>query len=196
MAEQTIKYLSQKELKNLFNEICNSTSKYKTRDLAIFRVAYCCGLRASEIGLINYGNYNKNTGELYCKRLKGSWNNTIRLDKETLRVLNKYIKGNIFTFDEDLLFKSQEGKPISRKTLDVLMKKYCTSANIKNTSLHHFHALKHSCGVHLAESGLDIKELNFWLGHKNINNTLIYFQFTTTQQKQLYKKLENNNKRV
>lgn len=194
--EQPIKFFNQKELKNLFNAILNSNSKYKTRDLAIFRVTYCCGLRASEVGLINYSNYNKSIGELYCKRLKGSWNNTIRLDKETIKVLNKFIKENKFLSDEDLLFKSQEGKPISRQTLDVLIKKYCTAANIKNTNLHHFHTLKHSCGVHLAESGLDIKDLNFWLGHKNINNTLIYFQFTSTQQEQLYKKLESNNKRV
>ena len=194
--EQPIKFFNQKELKSLFKAIEQSDIKYKTRDLAIFRVAYCCGLRSSEIGLIDYGNYNKSTGELYCKRLKGSWNNTIRLDKETIKVLNKYIRENTFTSDEYILFKSQEGKPISRKTLDVLMKKYCKLANIKNTSLHHFHALKHSCGVHLAESGLDVKELNFWLAHKNINNTLIYFQFTSSQQEQLYKKLENSNKRV
>lgn len=194
--EQPIKFFNQKELKQLFKAIEQSDSKHRKRDLAIFRVAYCCGLRASEIGLITLDNYNKSTGELYCKRLKGSWNNTIRLDKETIKVLNKYIRENTFNSDEDILFKSQEGKPISRKTLDVLMKKYSATANIKNTSLHHFHALKHSCGVHLAESGLDVKELNFWLAHKNINNTMIYFQFTTTQQQQLYKKLETNNKMV
>jgi site-specific recombinase XerD len=47
--------------------------------------------------------------------------------------------------------------------------------------------------VHLAESSLDVKELQYWLGHKNINNTIIYFQFTTTQQESMYQKLSHGN---
>jgi len=40
-------------------------------------------LRASEIGLIKLENHNASKGELYCKKLKGSCNNTIRLDNKT-----------------------------------------------------------------------------------------------------------------
>ena len=53
-----------------------------------------------------------------------------------------------------------------------------------------FHSLKHTRGQFLADSGLDIKEVQYWLGHKNIRNTYIYFQFTRQQQEQMYEKLE------
>lgn len=189
-----IKFFTQKELKKLFRTIKRSkdNNKYWLRDLCIFRVAYRCGLRASEIGLIKRSDYNSQKGEIYCRRLKGSRNNTIRLDKETVRFLNRYIREYRIA-DFDILFKSQERKPISRQMLDRLMKKYCKEAKIQDKSKWHFHSLKHSIAVHLAESGLDIKEVQHYIGHKNVNNTLIYFQFTTAQQEEMYRKLESSN---
>ena len=188
--DQEIKYFTQQELKKLFRTIEKSDYRHKTRDLAMFRVAYRAGLRASELGLIQLQHYNKLTGELYCTRLKNSWNNTIRLDKDTQKALDKHIKTYGITSSTQLIFTSQEGTPISRKTLDYWMKKYCVDAKIDDKSKYHFHTLKHSCGVHLAESGLDIKEVNFWLAHKNIENTMVYFRFTTKQQDAMYAKLE------
>ncbi|WP_279233596.1 tyrosine-type recombinase/integrase [Clostridium estertheticum] len=70
------------------------------------------------------------------------------------------------------MFLSQEKKPISRKTLDVLMKKYCHLAKISDIEKYHFHTLKHTAAVHLAESEIDIKELQYYLGHKSVTNTL------------------------
>lgn len=194
--EETIKYFTQPELKKLFKVIEKSKGKYSLRDLLIFRLAYRCGLRATEIGLITLQNYNKNTKELYCKRLKGSFSNTIRLDQETNKLINKFIKECGPFCDTDILFKSQKGGPISRKTLDLSIKKYCLAAQLQDSTKWHFHTLKHSCAVHLAESGLDIKELQNWLGHKSVNNTMVYFSFTTMQQKAMYKKLELQSKMV
>lgn len=186
-----IKYFTEKEIKKLFRTIKNSDDDFALRNFCIFKVAFRCGLRASEIGLIKVSDYNKQKGELYCRRLKGSQNNTLRLDKETINSLNKYIRF-YNKKDDDFLFTSKFKKPISRKTLDVLVKKYCKEAKLNDNSKWHFHTLKHSCAVFLAEQGLDIKELQFWLGHKNVNNTQIYFQFTTSQQESMYKKLESS----
>ncbi|SHI06447.1 tyrosine-type recombinase/integrase [Sporanaerobacter acetigenes] len=192
----TIKYFTQNEMQKLFQAIKNSTSKHSLRDFAIIRVCYRCGLRASEIALIKLNNYNKEKGELYCQRLKGSKNNTIRLDSSTKKALDEYIKIYNISNSNEILFKSQENKPISRQTLDYIMKKYCKEANIQDKSKHHFHTIKHTTAVHLAESGLDIKELQWWLGHKSVSNTEIYFQFTTKQQEMMYKKLNEKNEMV
>lgn len=56
-AEAKIKYLTQLEITNLFNVIENSHGLHSIRDLAFFRIAYRCGLRASEIALIRLENY-------------------------------------------------------------------------------------------------------------------------------------------
>lgn len=191
--DTTIRYLTQGELRRLFNAVKISDDKHALRNLCIFRVAYRCGLRASEIGLLKLEYYNKSKGELFCKRLKNSWNNTIVLDKQTVKILNHYIKEYGVKEESELLFKSQEQNPISRKMLDYLMKRYCQMAKIKDESKWHFHCLKHSTAVHLAESELDIKEVQFWLGHKSVNSTLCYFQFTSSQQKTMLEKLEKHS---
>lgn len=194
--ETKIKYLTQKEALSLFNSIENSTGIHSTRDLAIFRLAYRCGLRASEIALLKLEDYNTNKGEVYCKRLKGSKNNTLRLDAKTKNALDKYIIEKNISSESQIIFTSQKNNPISRQTLDYLTKKYCALANIEDKSKHHFHAIKHTTAVHLAECDMDIKELQWWLGHKSVSNTEIYFQFTTKQQDKMYAKLEGKNEMV
>lgn len=182
-----IKYLTSNELNRLFKAIKNDKSKYTVRNYAMFRIAYYCALRASEVGLIEPEFFNLNSKEIYCKRLKGSLNNTLKiLDSETLRALKKYIREYN---PKGRLFLSQKGNPISRKTLDAIMKKYCKDANIEDKSKHHFHVLKHTRAVFLADAGLDIREIQYWLGHKQICNTQIYLQFTSKQHENLYRKL-------
>ena len=132
---------------------------------------------------------NNSKNEIYCRRLKGSLNNTIRIvDPDILRSVKRYLR----TINHDTMFISQKGLPISRKTLDKLMKKYCEMAKIKDKDKWHFHTLKHTRAVNLAESGLDLKEIQYWLGHKEISNTQIYFQFTSSQYETLYKKLKKD----
>ena len=191
-----IKYFTQQETKRLFDAINNFKSIHTVRDLAIFRVAYRCGLRASEIALIKLQDYNMIKGEIYCKRLKGSKNNTIRFDDKTKNAVDKYIDENNIIDDNEPIFKSQKNKPISRQTLDYLIKKYCKLANIADKRKYHFHTLKHTTAVHLAESDMDIKELQWWLGHKSVTNTEIYFQFTTRQQERMYLKLSDKSEMV
>lgn len=191
-----IKYLTQQEAIKLFNAIKYSQSSHAIRDLAIFRIAYRCGLRASEIALIKLEDYNALKGELYCRRLKGSSNNTIRLDSKTKSALDQYIKQYNITCNSEALFTSQKKRPISRQTLDYLMKKYCSIAGIADKRKYHFHAIKHTTAVHLAESDMDIKELQWWLGHKAVSNTEIYFQFTTKQQEKMYAKLAEKSEMV
>ena len=195
-AENKIKYLTQHEAKALFDAIESSNSSHSIRDLVIFRIAYRCGLRVSEISLLKVQDYNAEKGELYCKRLKGSNNNTLRLDSKTKSILDKYIRENSITSTSQILFTSQKNNPISRQTLDYLMKKYCSLAGIEDKSKYHFHAIKHTTAVHLAESDMDIKELQWWLGHKAVTNTEVYFQFTTKQQDRMYAKLAEKSEMV
>lgn len=188
MQEGSIKYFTIKELSKLFTAVSKSNEKYKIRDEAILKISYYCALRATEVGLININDINLQRNEIYCRRLKGSNNNTIRIiDNDVLRALKRYIR--ISEVNEGILFKSQKGNPISRKTLDSIFKKYCKMADIKDISKHHFHVLKHTRAVHLAELGLDLKDIQYWLGHKNISNTQIYFEYTSAQYELLYKKL-------
>lgn len=194
-----IKYLTNKEFDSLmlvFEEAKKLFSldrkkqkfKFFKRDRLIFLLAYECGLRASEISNLKKEDFHENSKELFCRRLKGSRNNTIRLTKNTSKLLSEYIACKNYS---NYIFLSRKSTPLSRQHLTRLCKNYFSLANIPREK-QHFHTLKHTAGVHLADCGLDIKEVQYILGHRNVENTMIYFDFTSKQQEVLYDKLGRN----
>lgn len=189
MGTEKIKYLTRTETEMLFNEIAHDNSRHSLRNRAIFMVMKYCALRASEVGLLLEEEYDKVKYSLHCHRLKNSRDNIIRIcEQDIVQALEEYlyIKNDIYP-SSNLLFPSQMGKPISRQSLDTLMKYYCRNTTI-SADKQHIHVLKHTRAVELADMGMDVKDIQWWLGHKNISNTLIYMQYTTTQQEMLYQK--------
>jgi len=187
-----IKYLREKEVNELCQVLREDDTRNGLRNRAIILLAKYCALRVSEVGMLKLDDYMEERGEIYCTREKNSYNNTIRIiDPEVKKVFDYYLiqRKKYYKSKTPYIFISQMGTPISRKTLDHIFKMYCAKTEIP-MDRRHFHCLKHTRAIELANSGLDIKEVQWWLGHKNINNTLIYMQFTTRQQDTLYSKLE------
>lgn len=51
------------------------------------------------------------------------------------------------------------------------------------------HVLKHTRAIDLSELDLDLDDVQFWLGHKNIANTMKYLAYTTTLKRKLFMQL-------
>jgi type 1 fimbriae regulatory protein FimB/type 1 fimbriae regulatory protein FimE len=67
------------------------------------------------------------------------------------------------------------------------MKQYCAAAGIR-TEAAHMHALKHSCGTHLAERGSEPEEIQDWLGHRDSSSTDVYMHFSPRRRKAAFEK--------
>ena len=169
---ETIKFLTEDELKRLMKAISKEGSK---RDKAIFLTAYRHGLRPSEVGLLQVSDIDFQKMRLQNHRLKGSYSGVNSIQPDEARILKSYLKSR--NSDSPYLFLSKRGLPISRQMLDVLMRKYGALAGIPDDK-QHFHVLKHSIATHLMDSGADIKFVQDWLGHANIQNTEIYAKLT------------------
>lgn len=156
---ETIKFLTLDETKRLFSRISDK------RDKALFLTAYRHGLRASEVGLLRVEDLDLKRLKIMLHRLKGSLSGEHPLQPDEARALKA--RGT----DSPVLFASARSLPISRQMLDVLMKRYGGEAGLPREKCH-FHVLKHSIATHLLDA--DLRFLQDWLGHANIQNTVIY----------------------
>jgi len=147
------------------------------RDLAIFRICYHRGLRAHEVGLIQLSDWKPRDGLLYIRRGKGSISRDHKLVDEESRALRTYIRLERGTSPGPLFPSRQGSKGISRYRLDDLIKHYCQLAGIRAEKAH-MHALKHSCGTHLAERDNPADMIQDWLGHREASSTAIYMHFS------------------
>ena len=166
---ETIKFLTEAETKKLIGEISSK------RDKAIFLLAYRHGLRASEIGLLQRNDFDDKQLRLNIHSLKGSLSGVHPLQADEVRILKSYLRTR--TDSLPYLFPSRKGAPISRAMLDVLIKDYGEKAKLPDDK-RHFHVLKHSIATHLLDTGADIRFVQDWLGHANIQNTVIYAQIS------------------
>ena len=74
------------------------------------------------------------------------------------------------------------------------MKKYCAAAGIGPEKAH-MHALKHSCGTHLVDLGEDVLMIQDHLGHRNIQNTMIYLRVSNKARTAADERLRDWGKR-
>lgn len=177
-----IKYLTEDEVERLFKVIT------ATRDRAIFRVAYHRGLRARELGRLKLADYLVREDRLDVRRLKGSAGGEYHLTSGEVRSLRAWLKER--GTEAGPLFPSRRGKGISQQMLDVLMKRYGAAAGIPREKCH-MHALKHSCGTHLLNRGESVEDVQDHLGHRNIQNTLIYAKFTNRRRQERDRRLRD-----
>jgi site-specific recombinase XerD len=168
-----IQFLTQAELRAFFRVIT------RTRDRALFLLAYRHGLRASEVGLLNMDDLNLAQQRLTIRRVKRSLPGLYPLRADEITALKASLRER--KNHDPALFLSQRGTPISRRQLDTLMKHYGEAAGVP-ASKRHFHVLKHSIATHLLDAGADLRFVQDWIGHASIKNTVIYAQLTSRRR--------------
>jgi site-specific recombinase XerC len=143
------------------------------RDRALFRVIYHRGLRASEAGLVQLGDFDAAAGTLRITRKKGSASGTYRLVEVEAKAVRAWIKRRGQAAGP--LFITRNHRAISRRMVYHLCRQYALAAGIPE-SLAHPHAFKHSCGTHVLSIVNDLVKVKDHLGHRSIQSTEIYAQ--------------------
>ena len=169
-----IQFLTQNEMRRLLAVIKGK------RDYALFLIAYRHGLRASEIGLLTEDDIDLTRGTIRVHRLKGSLGGVYPMQNDEIKAIRAMLRAR--AVQSPILFLSKLLIAVSRRQLDLNMKKYGEKAGIPKHK-RHFHTLKHSIATHLLDAGTDLRFVQDWLGHKDIKNTAIYAQLTTHRRK-------------
>lgn len=158
------------------------------RNRAYFWTVYTLGLRMSEALSLQVGDIDAERMLVHIHRGKGAKDRFVTLPHSTLHVLRSYWK----THDNPRLLFPQIGRvknaaatttrPMDPTTVQGCMKRVVEQLGFtKKVSIH---TLRHSVATHLFEAGVSLRWIQKFLGHKNLQTTLIYLHLTDPKEEE------------
>lgn len=165
--------LSSKELKLLF------ASARSLKHLMVLKIAYCGGLRRSEISRLKLVDIDTKNNLLRIENSKGNKDRYTLLSKNLIPELRAYYckyKPVKYLFNGRI-----KGFPYSEEGLRWTFSQALISSGIqKKVSLH---SLRHSFATHLLAMGTDLFTIQKLMGHDDIRTTMIYLQIIHGKEK-------------
>jgi site-specific recombinase XerD len=175
-------YLTAAEIEAL--ERAAKSNRHGARDWLAVRMAYRHGLRASELADLQWRDIDLDGGKMIVRRLKGGKACTHWLDdgqeRRALRALRRSQP-----VGTSHVFLSERGGPWSAVGFSRMIERAGDQA-LPGRGVH-AHMLRHSCGHHLAASGIDTRRIQDYLGHASISSTQIYTQLQSIHLKGIWK---------
>lgn len=161
-------YLTKDEVANLLDSIPNLKHK------AILSTIYSSGLRISEAINLRISDIISSEMKIRIRNGKGNKERYSLLSEKNLHLLRLYWKkfGHKNYSTEDYLFVGYGDKPISKRSIELVMKK--ATAQIGITKKATPHSLRHSFATHLMNDGVDLVTIQTLLGHSSFKSTAIY----------------------
>src|SRR5262245_8258477 len=145
-------------------------------------VAYRRGLRAGELVSLRWDAIDFAHGRLHVRRLKGGSESVHPIAGRELRSLRRLKR------EQDpaspFIFTSERGAPFTPAGFRKLVARLGVAAKLKFPA--HPHMLRHACGFHLANKGVDTRALQAYLGHRNIQHTVRYTELASTRFKNFW----------
>lgn len=179
------KFLNQDEIEKLLL-VPDVSNEIGLRNRAILETMYACGLRVSEICLLQISDVELDAGILTCKG-KGSKTRKVPIGKSAVEWLKSYLvlrrkKENI---EMQNLFVTILGRAITRQEVFQMVKEYGIKIGREDISPH---TLRHSFATHLVQNSADIRSVQQMLGHADISTTQIYTHITDQHLRKTYEK--------
>jgi len=158
------------------------------RDRAMLETLYATGLRVSE--LVNLKIHEVSFNDYVLRALgKGSKERLVPLGEQAIDWLQRYLaeaRPEILNGQQDdALFITARGGPMTRQAFWQLIKRYALRAGIAPEKLSP-HVLRHAFATHLLNHGADLRVVQLLLGHADISTTQIYTHVARERLKSLH----------
>jgi len=167
--------LSVIEIEAIINEV-DTKGLMGYRDKAILEILYSAGLRVSELCdlLVQKDLRDK---KMLLVDSKGKKQRLVPVGKKVIKAIDNYRKKIRAKLEEKnvhegYLFLSNNGKQLTRMTVNNILKKWTQAAGI--TKRVYPHILRHSFATHLLDGGASLRSIQKMLGHADISTTQIY----------------------
>ena len=148
-------------------------SRNEARDRCLLLLMFRHGLRVSEACGLRLSQVDIESRVLHVARLKRGLSTTQPLRMDEVRAIKAWLaERKRWNPDTDAFFVSERRTPLNRKTAWVAIRAYGEKAGLAIAA--HPHMLRHACGFALADQGADTRLIQDYLGHRNIQHTVIY----------------------
>jgi type 1 fimbriae regulatory protein FimB len=148
-------------------------SRHAARDRCLLLLMFRHGLRVSEACGLMLSQVDVESRVLHVTRLKKGLSTTHPLRGDELRTIKTWLAERARMKPEtDAFFISERRGPLSRKTVWCMIGRYGECAGLPVDA--HPHMLRHACGFALADQGADTRLIQDYLGHRNIQHTVMY----------------------
>ncbi|QIP58245.1 tyrosine-type DNA invertase [Hafnia alvei] len=170
---QKRKYLTPEEVDAILTASLNGSNPERNHCLII--MAFIHGFRVSELLRLRLSDIDLQARRVNVVRIKNSFSTIHPILKSEYRSLREWMeirKGSPNAIDNDWLFISRSGRPLSRQQFYNIITQISRGTEISVCA--HPHMLRHACGYALADKGIDTRLIQDYLGHKNIQHTVRY----------------------
>jgi site-specific recombinase XerD len=154
------------------------------RNRLILNLLWQTGLRVSELLALTPQHVDFYAQVLAAPTLKRRKQHTrfIPLKAGLLGDLARYVAEEKVPGEERLF-------PVNRFRIYQIVKEACQKAGIDDDRAHP-HTFRHSFAVNCVRGGVPVLVLNEWLGHANVENTLVYTKVLAADSRQFYERVE------
>ena len=163
-------YLTRDEVASLLRS-SKKSPRYGVRNFAMILLAYRHGLRASEVTNLRVSDLDLARGTIYCRRAKNSRSSLHPMKMDEVAALGKVLRDRKLPPSE-YVFQSERAARMSRSAFWRIVAKAGARAGLPVSA--YAHQLRHACGYYLANKGCDLRLIQDYLGHKQIQNTVRY----------------------
>ena len=189
-SKNAVDYLTEPALKAVFDQPDVNTTK-GFRDLFLMLLMYDSAARVQEIVDIRICDLTIAKTSTLLLHGKGSKDRVVPIMQTTLMQYDKYMDtfhlGESPDSKEYLFFSERNGRKnrLDTSTVRKMIQKYGEKARETCPAVPekvHPHLFRHSRAMHLYQHGMDLTLVSQWLGHAQLETTLIY-AFADTEQK-------------
>jgi len=180
--------LSVEEIKRLL------TSATPLHNQVYFTTVSSLGLRLHEALFLQVSDIDGQRLQVHVHRGKGAKDRYVPLPEETLIRLRAYWKthrNKTWLFPatgRDHQHSAAATSPMSRSSVQGAFRKATHRAGITKTGVA-IHTLRHSYATHLLEAGVNPRLIQRYLGHTQLETTMVYLHLTHKGQEEAYERI-------
>ena len=173
-------FLNQQEYKALLYE---AQSRVRPRDTAILMTLIQCGLREGELVRLELSDVDLIKRELHLRGRKGGVDTDIPLVEAAVEALSQWLAVRPKVEHTRVFISSRSAKALDERAIRYLVKYYMKRAGIRKQAS--THTLRHTFGAFKSAKNVDLKTLQYWMGHKRPETTLHYLHLVKKRAPEL-----------